>query len=161
MADIPGEDLIEQFSLALNTTANPQSQSATTARGRVRRRSRSRSASQHPDFDGIEGLPALQKLHGLAKWLRSHSTHSDHWDDAVQLRLGIDNKTRWSSWYQIIDKALRKKPQIIQFMTDYEDALDEHRITGQDWDILQKAHLFLQPFASATLYAEGDKSSIS
>jgi hypothetical protein len=46
-------------------------------------------------------------------------------------------------------------------MTDYESLLGDIRLTAADWDILGKAHAFLQPFASATLYAEGDKSSIS
>jgi hypothetical protein len=158
MVNTPGEALIEQFSITLNLSEIPHSRTGTAAQGRARRSSQD---SQHQDFSGIQGLPALQKLHGLSRWLQNHSTHSDHWDDAVRLRLGIDNKTRWSSWYLVIDRALRKKPQIVQFMTDYETTLDEHRITGQDWDILQKAHQFLQPFAAATLYAEGDKSSIS
>src|ERR1700742_34703 len=30
-----------------------------------------------------------------------------------------------------------------------------------DWDLLCKAHILLQPFASATLYAEGDRSYVS
>ncbi|RII22754.1 hypothetical protein CUC08_Gglean013408 [Alternaria sp. MG1] len=47
------------------------------------------------------------------------------------------------------------------FMHDNKKHLYEFRLTSDDWDILQKAHTFLQPFASATLYAEGDKSSIS
>ena len=46
-------------------------------------------------------------------------------------------------------------------MTDHEAALGDIRLTSQDWDFLRKPHTFLQPFASATLYAEGDKSSIS
>jgi hypothetical protein len=158
MVDTPGEALMEQFSIALNSSEIPHNRTGTAAYSRIRRSSQD---SQHQDFGGIQGLPALQKLHNLARWLQNHSTHSDHWDDEVGLRLGIDNKTRWSSWYQVIDKALRKKPQIIQFMTDHETTLNEHRITGHDWDILQKAHQFLQPFAAATLYAEGDKSSLS
>lgn len=36
---------------------------------------------------------------------------------------------------------------------------DNEAILG--WDFLGKVCSFLQPFASATLYAEGDKSSIS
>jgi hypothetical protein len=46
------------------------------------------------------------------------------------------------------------------FMNDNERSLHNIRLTSDDWDILQKAHAFLQPFASATLYAEGDKASI-
>ena len=46
-------------------------------------------------------------------------------------------------------------------MTDHESILSNIRLTADDWDMLGKAHRFLQPFASSTLYAEGDKSSIS
>ena len=106
-------------------------------------------------------MSTLRKLHELAVWLRSSSLHADIWDDEVNLRLGIDNRTRWSSWYMVIDSAIAKQSEIKAFMTDHEAALSDLRLTAQDWDFLCKAHTFLQPFASATLYAEGDKSSIS
>jgi hypothetical protein len=82
------------------------------------------------------------------------------WDDEVGLRLGIDNSTRWSSWYKVIDNTLKKKPQIVQFMLNHEQEIGDNRLMASDWDLLSKAGLFLQPFASATLYAEGDKSSL-
>lgn len=46
-------------------------------------------------------------------------------------------------------------------MSDHEDAIGDNRLLVRDWELLGKAHTFLQPFASATLYAEGDDSSIS
>lgn len=46
-------------------------------------------------------------------------------------------------------------------MSDHEDAIGDSRLLVRDWELLGKAHTFLQPFASATLYAEGDDSSIS
>jgi len=61
----------------------------------------------------------------------------------------------------VIDRAIRKQSEIKAFMTDHEAILGNIRLTAQDWDFLSKARTFLQPFASATLYAEGDKSSIS
>jgi hypothetical protein len=83
------------------------------------------------------------------------------WEDEVGLRLGIDNSTRWSSWSNVIDNTLRKKPQIIQFMLNHEHEIGDNRLMASDQDLLSKSGLFLQPFASATLYAEGDKSSLS
>lgn len=61
----------------------------------------------------------------------------------------------------MISNALKKKQEIVQFMTDHEVALEDKRLTAADWDLISKAHLFLQPFASATLYAEGEKASLS
>ncbi|OBS17075.1 hypothetical protein FPOA_12355 [Fusarium poae] len=60
-------------------------------------------------FGGVENVPALRKLHGLAVWPSSSSLHQNAWDKVVGLRLGMDNRTRWSSWYQVIDRAIRKK----------------------------------------------------
>ncbi|KAF4435120.1 restless-like transposase [Fusarium austroafricanum] len=73
----------------------------------------------------------------------------------------MDNRTRWSSWYQVIDRAIRKKDKIQSFMSDHEEAIGDNRLLVGDWELLGKVHTFLQPFASATLYAEGDDSSIS
>jgi hypothetical protein len=103
----------------------------------------------------------LCKLHGLALWLHNSIIHVNLWDDAVGLRLGIDNATRWSSWYTVIGNALRRKKEINQFMNDYKAAIREDRFMASDWDFLAKAHAFLEPFASSTLYTEGAKSSIS
>ena len=126
-------------------------------RGNKGKRKRTRDTS----YCGWQGIPTLQKLHNIAIWLRSSSLHSDIWDRDVGLRLGIDNATRWSSWYKVLDNTMRKKPQITQFMTDYYTALGDNILTGMDWDLLSKTHTFLQPFASATLYAEGGSSSIA
>ncbi len=60
-----------------------------------------------------------------------------------------------------MDNTLRKKAEIVQFMTDHEVALGDNRLTASDWDLLGKTYRFLQPFAKSTLYAECRKSSIS
>jgi hypothetical protein len=46
-------------------------------------------------------------------------------------------------------------------MHENEQILGENRLTAADWDLLQKAYLFLQPFDGATLCAEGNKASLS
>jgi hypothetical protein len=112
-------------------------------------------------FGGAGTLPTLRKLHQLAVWVRSYSINSNAWDEAVGLRLGIDNATRWCSWYHLLDRALQKKREIKDFMEEHEVGLEDMRLTSSDWDILSKAHTFLQPFQSLTLLAEGNKSSIS
>jgi hypothetical protein len=46
------------------------------------------------------------------------------------------------------------KPQIIEFMFQHEVALEVDRLTGEDWQVLDRAHEFLETFSKATLYAE-------
>jgi hypothetical protein len=168
VADATGEDLLARFSSALtswrkSTRAQRKAASETSQsqRSSCRARSVESQGSGDEDFSGIENIPTLRKLHQLCVWLRSSTIHTAAWDRQVGLRLGIDNQTRWSSWYAVIDRAIRKMVAIKVFMNDNERSLNNIRLTSDDWDILQKAHAFLQPFASATLYAEGDKASIS
>ena len=110
---------------------------------------------------GWEDVPALQKLHSIATWLRSSSLHSDKWRAAVGINLGMDNATRWSSWCAVIGKALRKKSQIVLFFSEHESELGGNILSGADWDLLGKTHSFLKPFAQATESAQGASSSIS
>lgn len=167
-AEISGEELIAQFSEVLDSQRQRNGAGYMQWNEFGGSRSSQRSARRRDSQDsvrdellGIQDMPTLRKLHDLAVWLRSSSLHADIWDDNVGLRPGIDNRTRWSSWYMVIDSAIRKQSEIKAFMTDHEAILGSIRLTAQDWDFLSKARSFLQPFASATLYAEGDKSSIS
>jgi hypothetical protein len=169
------EDTLESFAQALASQAarsraksqpsqpSQPSQLSQPAQPKAKRQKRSRRASTASieDFGGIETLPTLQKLHKLAVWVRSSSLHSDLWEAAVGLRLGIDNATRWSSWFKLIDNALKRQTQIKAFMVDNELALEDIKLTTDDWSLLHKAHDFLQPFDGLTRYAEGDASSIS
>ncbi|EMT73512.1 hypothetical protein FOC4_g10000547, partial [Fusarium odoratissimum] len=110
---------------------------------------------------GWEGINALQKLHHLAVWIGSSPIHSDNWREAVGRSIGIDNTTRWYSWYKVISVAFNKKAQIVQFMVDHDKDIGcAHLLSGADWDILSKTHTFLQPFTEATLITEGDKASL-
>ncbi|KAG7423575.1 putative AC transposase [Fusarium oxysporum f. sp. raphani] len=153
---------VETFSAALGESAPPASdipvdQALEESHGRQQR---DRNARRE-EFSGWEGIGALRKLHHLAVWLRNSPIHSDDWREAVNRNLGIDNTTRWSSWYKIISVALDKKVQIVQFMVDHDKDIGlTNLLTGADWDILSKTHAFLQPFTEATLITEGDKASI-
>jgi hypothetical protein len=161
---VPGEDIISEFSSKLisERMASPTSrEQAEPLAKRARKRARSRSTVASEEYQGMERTPTLIKLHGLAVWLRTSAIHANLWDTEVKLRIGIDNVTRWSSWFHVIDRTLSKKEKIITFMLDHEAALDGIRFTAEDWSFLGHAHTFLQPFTAATLIAEGRSSSIS
>ncbi|KAM6514041.1 hypothetical protein FALCPG4_18889 [Fusarium falciforme] len=106
-------------------------------------------------------IPALRKLHRIGLWLRNSSIQSDAWDERITLRLGIDNDTRWNSWYRMIDNLIRKEQQVKQFLLDYDKALGDNILTSSDWDYLEKTHAFLQPFTSTTLWAQGETATLS
>jgi hypothetical protein len=154
-------DMVDNFAATLAETISQQEEPILQGKRPKSTAKASQKTGTDEDYTGWQGIPALQKLHNLAVWLRSSSLHSDSWRDAVGLSLGIDNATRWSSWYKVIDNAIRKKVQINQFLLEHDRELEDTVLSGSDWDLLAKTHAFLEPFASATLYAEGKCSSVS
>lgn len=61
----------------------------------------------------------------------------------------------------MIDRAMRKKDEIIKFLHEYADACGITTLTHADWEILGRAHLFLGVFCSGTLWIEGDRAGLS
>ena len=171
-ADVYDTDMLYSFSATLNVNVNDglaplgdtvvqQEQPSGKGNNGKSRTKVSQQPTADESYSGWQGIPALRKLHNIAIWLRSSSLHSDSWRDNVGLSLGIDNVTRWSSWYKVIDNAIKKKLQISQFLLNHDTELEDNILNGSDWDLLGKTHAFLQPFASATLYAEGNCSSVA
>lgn len=112
-------------------------------------------------FGGMESTTALQKLHSIAIHLRNSPKHLDKWRDMGCINLGIDNATRWSSWYTLIGKSLKEKDSLRTYLMDHDIDLSDSILTSADWDYLQNVHALLKPFATATLYTEGDSASLS
>ena len=83
-------------------------------------------------YKGWQGVLGLEKLHSIAVWCNKHPNHAKAWRDHVGVKLGMDNATRWNSWYKVLDVAIRKKKRIINFMLDYAAFPAEHRLTDDD-----------------------------
>lgn len=103
------------------------------------------------NFTGWQQIAPLRKVHNIAVWLRNSTIHSGIWDKRVSLRLGIDNATRWNSWYNLLDNLLAKQQPVKQFLLDYDNLIGDNILSASDWHFIEKSHRFLQPFASATL----------
>lgn len=151
-----------QFYESLNNAAEKES-----SQSNRRKCSSKKGKSSDPNyqrlanFAGWRQISALWKVHQLAVWLRTSSIHSDQWDIRVGLRLGIDNDTRWNSWYQLLTNTLRKKVEIRQFFLDFEREIGDNILNVSDWEFIERAQQFLQPFAAATLLGEGAGSNLS
>ncbi|KAJ3496446.1 hypothetical protein NLG97_g2651 [Lecanicillium saksenae] len=74
--------------------------------------------------------------------------------------LGIDNATRWNSWYMLLRTALEKRDKLMVFQQEHHRALGEDTLTQEDWDVLRLTADFLQPFWQATLAEERKWSSL-
>ena len=71
-----------------------------------------------------------------------------------------DNKTRWNSWDNILDWAIKRlKPAITQFCAEEDDLRDNH-LTSLDWKNLQAIRDFLQGFYDTTKALKGRAATL-
>ena len=77
----------------------------------------------------------------------------------MSISLGIDNQTRWNSWFKLLKKAIDHRQALSQFT--FENAIfHDDCLTNDDWEILEITRRFLEPFYKATLAAESNLSSL-
>lgn len=112
------------------------------------------------DQAGWRSMGPLGKLHNIAVFIRSSTVHSDAWYRLAGCTLGIDNATRWNSWYMLLRNALDKKDKLMMFQQEHHKALGDDCLTQDDWDILRLTADFLQPFWQATLAQQMKWSSL-
>jgi hypothetical protein len=121
-----------------------------------------KSSSQTDTDDcGWGAIPALKKLHNIAVLLHTSVLLYQSWVSAIGVALGIDNITRWNSWFNIIDVALQRRSAIVIWFMDNIDKIGDNHLEKDDWDLLQKTHEFLQPFKQGTLLTEKNLSNLS
>jgi hypothetical protein len=146
---------IERLSTQLTAPSTP------SQRGDTRSQGTTTNTASGDKCSGWEGIAPLRKLHTIAVWLDLSSLHSDMWRDAVGLEHGTDNITRWSSWYKVINNAIKKKAQINRFFTQYDHDLGENMLDTSDWVLLERTQIFPQVFDEATRDAERDHASVA
>ena len=103
----------------------------------------------------------LGKLHNIVTWIMGSPQRIQAFkklsNDLMPRR---DNSTRWNSWYEMIDRAIRYlKSSIIQ--TVYETpALSKDALAHNDWHTLTNVRDFLQAFYDTTKATEGRKATL-
>ncbi|ODQ72369.1 hypothetical protein LIPSTDRAFT_71900 [Lipomyces starkeyi NRRL Y-11557] len=76
--------------------------------------------------------------------------------------LGLDNETRWNSWYLMLVTALKSnvRTALHQYVDNWYTVVKEDYLSPDDWQTLEETATFLQPFYRATLETEGDKATL-
>ena len=110
---------------------------------------------------GWSGITPLRKLHSIAVTLRSSAILHSSFKEEVGVCLGIDNDTRWNSWFKVIDTAIAKRPKVVNWLAKNSSHFGANNLDVEDWELLGKTHSFLQPFNQATLMTEKRDSSLS
>jgi hypothetical protein len=92
-------------------------------------------------------------IHGSAGRIEEFRTH-------VGRMIPMDNRTRWNSWYQMLIILLNLRPIVEKYCQDHEEELEDDILTPKDWKKLCTIKDFLAPFSRATLFTEGDSTSL-
>ncbi|KAM3446980.1 hypothetical protein NHJ6243_010196, partial [Beauveria neobassiana] len=127
--------------------------------GSAQQRSRSQSKGRS-DAAGWRNVGPLGKLHNIAVFIRNSTIHNDAWDDIAGKALGLDNVTRWNSWFKLLDAAIRQEGAMSIFLRQFHRELEDDILTHDDWKVLKMTHEFLQPFHQATMEQQMDWASI-
>ncbi|EXU94692.1 hypothetical protein X797_012228 [Metarhizium robertsii] len=141
---------LEAFLFASTIEALEAAIDAAKGRGRPHcRRGIARAASRE-----------ASNLHTIAVFIRSSSILSDEWESLAGKTLGIDNITRWNSWFNLIKTAVEKQAKLMIFCQNHHKELSTAVLSPQDWETLEMTLEFLQPFSQATLIQESKWSSL-
>lgn len=122
-------------------------------------KSQDRRRRRH-DPSGWRSIGPMGKLHNIAVFIRNSTIHNDTWDDIAGKALGIDNVTRWNSWFRLLDAAISQEGPLSIFLNEYHNELKDDILTHEDWQVLKMTHEFLQPFYQATLEQQMEWASI-
>lgn len=155
--DTSNDQLFAQF----YDTLHDAGETIRTDGANQRRRASRRGNRMLENFTGWQHIAPLWKLHNIAVWIRKSTLHSAIWDDEINLRLDIDNAKCWISWYRLLDNSLWHQPWVKQFLIDHDRELQDDILLASEWEFIKRTHRFLQPFASAELFAEVARSTLS
>jgi hypothetical protein len=101
----------------------------------------------------------LGKLHNIVIFIRLPS-HRKEFKLLAGRMIPLDNRTRWNSWYHMLQVALKHESAIDSFTKKYFDSLEEDYLSPTEWEKLRTISKFLALFDRATLKTQGDQGSI-
>ncbi|KAH8706076.1 hypothetical protein GQ44DRAFT_732173 [Phaeosphaeriaceae sp. PMI808] len=116
-------DSIDEIQLQREAEQSPQS--AAKADLEVRKRS-------------FRKMGALGQLHNIINHCRSSTLRSKQFETLVGHKIPLDNRTRWNSWWTMLDIALKHESGIDQYTKAYHDTLKEEFLQPQHWESLRQ-----------------------
>jgi len=75
-------------------------------------------------------------------------------------RIPLDNRTRWNSWYLMLEVALKHETSLDTYSKAHFEDLEEDYLSPKDWEKLKRIFDFLRPFYRATMAAQGDGATL-
>ncbi|KAH7394698.1 hypothetical protein BKA66DRAFT_546853 [Pyrenochaeta sp. MPI-SDFR-AT-0127] len=78
-------------------------------------------------------MGVLRRLHNVIAHSRSSAGRTARFVKHVGRRIPLDNRTRWNSWYNLLDVALEKETGINEYIKSNLDSLSNDCLSLRDW----------------------------
>ena len=103
----------------------------------------------------------LGQAHNIVVHIRGSASRTEEFRKLAKRMIPMDNRTRWNSWYDMLVVLLNLRLAVEKYCQDHEDELEEDILSHLDWKKLCTIKEFLSFFSRATLFTEGDSTSIN
>ena len=111
----------------------------------------------------IEITGPMGKLHNNIVHIRKSANRTAWFKDRAGKIVPLDNRTRWNSWFAMLNVALEDKVKagLQLYVEHYQDDISKDDIlTTSEWVHLRTIRDFLQSFHEATLFLQGDRTTL-
>jgi hypothetical protein len=111
-------------------------------------------------------LGPLGKLHNIVVHIRASPHRTTEFVETLnaKVRIPLDNRTRWNSWYKMLQMVFREERPLelvlSRYVQNHIDQLSNDELTSQEWIQLRTIYECLSCFNSATLLGEGYTATI-
>lgn len=95
---------------------------------------------------GWRRLGPLGKVHNTSIHMRENNYRWNLFKRRAGRALGLDNDTRWNSWFVLLDVVLDLQEHVEWYQKRHYESLHEDFLTPKDWRVLKETRSFLQPF---------------
>lgn len=103
---------------------------------------------------------ALGHLHNLVVWFRSSTERYQDFVRTVGRAIPLDNDTRWNSWFDEIDVALKYRKELVGWINDNYQSISKDALSFEHWEELAEVHSFLAVFKEITKSTEGESNTL-
>ena len=105
-------------------------------------------------------LGPMGKLHNIVVHIRSSGPRTKQFRNSAGRLIPLDNRTRWNSWFTMLQTALQHEGAITQYLHTWYDDLKADHLSPKDWKELRTMSEFLGTFQEATLRLQGKGAHI-
>ena len=105
----------------------------------------------------------MGKLHNIIIYIRKSANRTTWFKDYARKIIPLNNRTRWNSWFTMLNMALEDgvRGALQLYIKHYADDIseDDILIIGE-WLHLRTIRDFLRSFYDATLFLQGDRTTL-